>query len=96
MGSGGSSVTEVPGKEENRPVMDVCPGCGGRLSATGAVNVLCDEKGYPVELLRLCADCADLFATGTAEERMGLFDRVGEIESAFFVCPVVQKRMASN
>lgn len=89
----GGRVTDSPGREGIHAVIDVCPGCGGRMSETGAVNVLCDEKGNPVELLRVCPECADLFAKGSSEARMELFDRIGEIETAFHVCPYLEKQM---
>ena len=87
-------MTEISSNEGRREPFDICPGCGERMAKAGAVTVFCDEKGRPVELIRLCVGCAELFATGNAEERIGLFDRVGEVESAFFVCPVLEKRMA--
>lgn len=74
--------------------IDICPGCGERMTETGAATVYCDEKGRPVEWFRLCTECAELFATGTAEDRIGLFDRIGEVEMAFSICPWVEKRMA--
>lgn len=74
--------------------MDVCPGCGSLMAKTARVTAYCDEKGYPVHLVRMCSQCAELFATGSLEARMGLFDRIGEVESAFLVCQTLEKKLA--
>ncbi len=75
-------------------VIDVCPGCGRPMGAVAGVNVYCDEKGHPVHLLRVCPRCADLFESGSSDARIRLFDRIGESELAFVICPVLANEMA--
>ena len=83
-----------PNNLASRTVVDVCPWCGKPIGETAGVNVYCDEKGYPVHLIRVCPRYADLFATGSLPARMDLVDRIGEVESVFLVCPVLEKEMA--
>ena len=87
-------VTKELGSAGDMKPIDVCPGCGERMTETGTATVFCDEKGHPVHLLRVCTGCAELFATGTAEDRIELFDRIGEVELAFSICPCLEKKMA--
>ncbi len=54
----------------------------------------CAGKTRRPRVIDVCPGCADLFASGSSEARMGLFDRIGEIESVFVVCATVEKEMA--
>ncbi len=90
----GGGVTVFADNARRLTVIDVCPGCGSPMGETAGVNVYCDEKGHPVHLLRVCQRCADLFESGSSDARMHLFDRIGESELAFVVCPVLEKEMA--
>ena len=87
-------MTVISGNAVRPSVIDVCPGCGKPMGEAAGVNVYCDEKWYPVHLLRVCPRCADLFESGSSEARMRLFERIGESELAFVICPVLEKKMA--
>lgn len=87
-------MTAFGGGEGKPTVIGVCPGCGSSMEETAGVAVYCDEKGHPVHFLQVCLKCAHLFERGSSKVRMALFDRIGESEAAFLICPAVGQEIA--